>query len=865
VLPRPSSVLPKAHNHHIDSPHGMDGEASDREYEMIKNRIILIILAWSACAILSAPRGLIIGFGVYFIIGIAIAIAYHIDQKPSSLRRFIGLCTDFGAGAFIFHVGGESVAALYPLMLWVILGNGFRFGVTWLFLASAMAAIAFGWTIYTVDFWRNSPSLSIGLLVGLLVIPAYCSTLITKISQAKEEAEEASKAKSLFLASISHELRTPLNAIIGYGTHLLDMKMPEKQHQMVATSVSAGRHLLHLINQLLNFAQSDSRDELPEPKTFSLVEVLSEVREIMQIAADEKELKIVLQAEPRSNQMISGQLDYVRNILINLTSNAIKFTGSGSITLRCGFDPENDHQQMWMSVTDTGPGIAKEAQQRIFEVFHQADETIASEFGGTGLGLAICHKLAAQMGGQISVDSELGKGSTFTLSFPSEIRAADNQDNQSADLNTVRILSLTRDEHAPVICNTDNQAITVDHIQCHESDDIEKILEQHDSRFYDIALLDEAIAGEHDDESPLWSAFRKAKLPPVLLAQGKGKNLKDLQLRAAFATLLPAGADFSTIRNAVQIGCSFADAGAQQQPDTRDEIQPIAASPVRVLIADDNRTNQMVLETILSNAGHQVTVVTDGEKALAQLEQGSFDIVFLDVNMPVMGGIECCRLWRQIEGPRQHIPIIGLTADSTEDTEKKCLDAGMDLRMTKPIEARELIIVIASQTAKTADPVDAKIESDPMGVVSNLDGQKRQLASPAIDPAQLDYLLSIGDESFVESIIEAYLEDADEILIAFKKSVDEESVDDFRFHAHAFKSGAANVGATYLAGSCSMLEVISEQDFKNRRFEYLAKIEQQVTDIRVCLGNRSTGNRGDGNAETTAANPIDRQTARNDR
>ncbi len=842
----------------------MDGQARDREHEMIKNRIILIILAWSACAILDAPSGLIVGFGVYFVIGITIAIAYHVDRKPSNLRRFIGLCTDFGAGAFIFQIGGESVAALYPLMLWVILGNGFRFGVTWLFLASAMAAIAFGWTIYTVDFWRNSPSLSIGLLVGLLVIPAYCSTLITKISQAKEEAEEASKAKSLFLASISHELRTPLNAIIGYGTHLLDTKMPEKQHQMIATSVSAGRHLLHLINQLLSFAQSDSRDELPEPKDFSLVEVLSEVREIMQIAADEKDLKIILQADPCSDQIISGQLDYVRNILINLTSNAVKFTKSGSITLRCGFGLEDHHQNdwMWMSVTDTGPGIPEEAHQKIFDVFHQANDTIASEFGGTGLGLAICHKLAIQMGGHISVESELGSGSTFTLSFPTGVPQTDTH---NPDPNTVRILSLTRDEHAPIICNDDNQSIIIDHIQCRHSDNILEILAQRNTRDYDIALLDEAIADDHDDESPLWTAFRKAKLPPVLFAQGKEKNLKDLQLRAAFATLLPAGSDFGTIRSAVQIGCSFANTGAQQKSDPIDNSSPANISPVRVLIADDNRTNQMVLETILSNAGHEVTVVADGEKALVELEQGSFEIVFLDVNMPIMGGIECCQLWRQIEGPRKHIPIIGLTADSTEETEKKCLDAGMDLRMTKPIEARELIEVIASQTVNIVGQPDDNIGSDPLGVVSNLDGKKHLVELPAIDQTQLDYLLSIGDEAFVQSIIETYLEDASQILIAFKKSVEDDSVEDFRFHAHAFKSGAANVGATYLVETCAKLEVISEPEFKSRRFIYLAKVEQLVTDIRNFLDSSSGKGHDDITASDANSDPLDRQTARNDR
>lgn len=804
----------------------------DREHEMIKNRIILIILAWSSFAIMDAASGLIVGFGVYFVASIAVAIAYHLHPKPSGFRRFMGLCIDFGAAVFLFQIGGESFAAVYPALLWVILGNGFRFGVKWLYLASAMAAVSFGWTIYTVDYWRNSPSLSIGLLVALVVIPAYCSTLITKISQAKEEAEAANKAKSLFLASVSHELRTPLNAIIGYGTHLLDMKLPEKQHQMVATSVSAGRHLLHLINQLLNFAHSESRDELPEPKPFSLVDVLSEVRDIMQITADEKNLKIILQAEPNSDQIISGQLGYIRNILINLTSNAVKFTEAGSITLRCGFGSTNDHEQMWVSVTDTGPGIPDDAQQKIFDVFQQANDRIVSQFGGTGLGLAICQKLANQMGGEISVDSELGLGSKFTLSFPTEISETPES---SLDQDSVRILSLTRNLDAPIICNDDNQPIRIDHIQCHESDDIGNVLSGHNLELYDIALLDEVIANDHDDQSPIWSAFRDAKLPPVLFAEGKKKNLKDIQLRAAFATLLPPGSDFSAIRSAVQIGCSFVGSTARQKPESNDNDQSSEIAPVRVLVADDNRTNQMVIETILANAGHEVTVVEDGEKALEELEQGIFEIVFLDVNMPIMGGIECCRLWRQTERSREHVPIIGLTADSTAETEKKCLDAGMDLRITKPIEATELIEVIASQTTNRVSASANETVSDPMGVVSNFDNKLRRAEPPAVDPTQLDYLLSIGDEAFVQSIIAAYLEDTAEILVAFRKSVYDESVDDFRFHAHAFKSGASNVGASYLVETCSKLEVITEREFVERRQEYLTKIEQQVTDIRAYL------------------------------
>ncbi|VWX56682.1 Sensory/regulatory protein RpfC [Sphingorhabdus sp. 109] len=825
----------RSHRHHRHPKGALDGQARDREHEMIKNRIILVILGWSVSVWLGATSGLIVGFSIYFTLSLALAVAYRLRPATSNLRRFLGLCTDFGVGAFLFQVGGESVAAGYPLFLWVILGNGFRFGILWLFLASAMATMAFGWAIYSVDFWRQNSSLSIGLLIGLLVIPAYCSTLITKISHAKEEAEAANKAKSLFLASISHELRTPLNAIIGYGTHLLDMKLPEKQHQMIATSVSAGRHLLHLINQLLNFAQSDSREELPDPKPFSLVDILTEVRDIMQIAADEKDLELILQAEPGSNQMISGQLDFVRNILINLTSNAVKFTKTGSVTLRCGFSSETGLDEMWVSVSDTGPGIAKEDQQKIFDVFQQANDKIANEFGGTGLGLAICQKLANQMGGDVSLDSDIGTGSTFTLSCPVDVLEAVEE---SDDDNIVRILSLTQEDYAPNICNEENQSVSIDHIQCNAPEDIQDVISQLNLEHYDIALLDEALANDQDDQSPLWSAFQNAQLPSVLLTEGKEKTLRDIQLRAAFATLLPSGSDFSTIRSAAQIGCSLVGAGPRQQNEAIDSEPASEVKPVRVLVADDNRTNQMVLETILSNVGHEVIVVDDGEEALEQLEHGAFQIVFLDVNMPVMGGIECCRLWRQIEGPRNHIPIIGLTADSTEETEKKCLDAGMDLRITKPIEATEVLEVIATQTGHQVSEQPAETFSDPLGVVSNFDSKLRRPEPPAVDPTQLDYLLSIGDEAFVNSIIEAYLEDTGEILAAFRKSVEDGSVEDFRFHAHAFKSGASNVGASYLVETCSKLEVIGEPDFIERRQEYLTKIEQQVSDIRAYLDSR---------------------------
>lgn len=812
----------KGHGHH----HAALGHAQDREHEMILNRIVLIIITSAIAWYMDAGSQIMFALQMHFMVSLMIAIAYRFDRRPSTVRRLAGIINDFGAGTYLFHIGGASVAALYPIYLWVILGYGFRFGIRWLFVATALATVSFGWTIYNVPYWRENSSLAIGLLIGLAVIPSYCSTLITKLSQAKEEAEAANKAKSLFLASISHELRTPLNAIIGYGTHLLGMKMPENQQQMIGTSVSAGRHLLHLINQLLSFAKSESQEEMPEPVDFSIVNVMSDVRDIMQIAAEEKDLKIHLQAEAMSDRIASGQVDHIRNILINLTSNAVKFTESGHILLKCGYEDSKDGTSLWCSVTDTGPGIAQESQEKIFGVFQQADDSVVSKFGGTGLGLAICRQLAQQMGGDVSLNSELGAGSTFTLSCP--IDFAEQEAAPESGDDHVRILSVGFADHPPVISDTRNTDISIDHVPCTSEDRVDQLVSERDLSVYDLAIIDDQLAQQNDEDSPLWSVFQQAKLPPVLLSGDGTKSLGELELRAAFASALPSTPDFDAIRSVIQIGCSFnrslKNEGVPDSPF-------VESPPQQILVADDNRTNQMVLETILTNAGHIVSVVPDGERALEELENGNFDIVFLDVNMPKIGGIECCKLWRQIEGSRAHLPMIGLTADSTEETEKKCLDAGMDLRLTKPVEAGPLLDTISKLTKSKTPTAVAEQNIDPFSTVTSISSTSDEPAQSSIDPTQLEYLRSIGDDDFVQSIVDAYLEDAAAIMISLKESVKTRNIEEFRFHAHAFKSGANNVGAIALSKICGRLEVISEPDFAGYAVDHLDRVRTEVDQI----------------------------------
>ena len=822
------------HNHSHHS-HRKVREANydlQREKEMVRNRIALILMTLCASYALGASSGIFIGLFAHLFGSLAIIISYKVQPNPSNMRRFAGLVTDFGAGYYLFSTFGESVAVLYPIYLWVILGYGFRFGNRWLLISAIMGAGSFGASIVNVPFWQDHKSLTIGLLAGLIVVPAYCSTLITKLSQAKEEAEKANKAKTLFLASISHELRTPLNAIIGYGTHLLDMGMPEKQNQMVATSVSAGRHLLHLINQLLSFAKSESTEELPEPQEFRPTDILVEVRDIMAIAAEEKGLALNLQAELRSDQPVFGQTDYVKNILINLTSNAIKFTDNGSVLLKCGIREVDEERTLWCSVTDTGPGIAKEAQEKIFGVFQQADDTVSKNFGGSGLGLAICQKLAAQLGGSVSVESELGNGSTFTFTCPIS-PDVDSQDH-SLDGHS-NIVSFGTSDQSIAITANEGEQFSIHHINVREYGSAVEALKDVNLTTYDVALISSDLAGEVGDEDEFWQSFRTQELPPVLVSEDGTKNLDEIFLRAAFASILPTSPDFDDLRSAVQIGCSFTS--ANQSTETAQKNNFRSFEPRKILVADDNRTNLMVMETILTNAEHEVTLAVDGEDALEKLENSEFDIVFLDVNMPKLGGIDCCKMWRQIEGPRRHIPMIALTADSTEETERKCLDAGMDLRLTKPVEAGTLLSAIQDLTVDDTIGSSGDAAADPLGVVQNLETQDVPTEEAPVDSKQLQYLKSIGDDDFIQSIVDAYLEDTDEIFRAFRQSVKSADVAEFRFHAHAFKSGANNIGATKLSEICGRLEVISEHDFEEARFVYLEKVEHEINKIKKYLTN----------------------------
>ena len=812
------------------------------EQETLLNRFVLGSAVGTTSLLLAFDPFIVAAFFTYLTFNTVLFTLQKFNVWRPEKRWFAGILLDMLMALATSLREPEVMAAFYPVLLWVILGNGFRFGVKWLYVSAGIATAVFGTVVASTNYWQNSLGLGIGLSAALLIIPAYCSTLIKKLSHAKEQAEAASKAKSYFLASVSHELRTPLNAIIGYGNHLKQLEMPRNQREMIDASVLAGEHLLHLIEQLIQVSKAGTGSASIKMNRFKATDLLTEVRDIMAIRFEEKNLQFRLRAEPMSDRWIEGPRDVISNILLNLTGNAVKFTDSGSISICSGVDESGGRIALWFTVSDTGIGIAENAIEHIFQPFQQADETVMNRFGGTGLGLAICRQLVEQVNGTISVSSSIGHGSTFRVTIPIELSVAKDSETTSSETDIVRILSLGQFE-PDLLANA--QAVSnfvVRHIHCADLNGLRAAIAGVELSQFNVAMIAEHLALGMPTDDAIWMSLSNAEVAAVLVADQSKIDLDDVRLRAAFASVIPAGPNFDQMRSAIRIGRSFA---RQLKIEKLDKVAPVSTASRSILVADDNRTNRNVLQAILEQAGHQVTMVADGDEALEALETGKFEVLLLDVNMPRLNGIDACQMWRQIEGGREHIPIIGVTADATSETEQRCLNAGMDTRLTKPVDGRLLLATIeefcSARTTAHERPI-ADLVADPLHIVVPLKPVADTQAT-AIDPTQMAYLRSIGDDKFVAGMIEGFFEDIEQTIGPMRSSVERNDVKEFRFHAHAFKSSANNMGASALAVLCGKLEKLTEADFLEHGRSFLQKVEYELDRVTEELSpsSQSTG------------------------
>jgi signal transduction histidine kinase/DNA-binding response OmpR family regulator len=500
------------------------------------------------------------------------------------------------------------------------------------------------------------------------------------VSERASAAEEAARAKTLLFATLTHELRTPLNGVIGMAGLLAQSRLEPAQAAWTDAIMRSGEHLLDLITEILDYSRLEAGRVRLEDVDFDVEGVAQSVAELLSPKAHAKGLDIVAFVDPATPARVRGDEGRLRQILFNLAGNAVKFTESGGVEIVAQPAPgRRGGQWLRVSVRDTGPGIAADKQALIFEDFAQADASTARRYGGAGLGLAIVRRLAAAMGGEAGLSSQLGQGALFWADLPfAPAQTADRAEAPSARLDGLRVAI---DVESPFMDSALARALGALGAR--------RALSEAGA---DVVLRDHARSTPaNGDRTPVVLLIPQEERETVERRRSDGAQpylIKPLRRRSLAERIALAARGATTRRPAIE-------------DDRAVETRRLG---LRVLLAEDNPINLLLARTLLARSGCIVEAVTDGEQAVAAAAEGQFDVILLDLRMPLLDGLGAARRIRALPGPQAQTPLIALTADAGEDDRTAALAAGMDDFLTKPIDAGRLGAALARVHAQPHPP-----------------------------------------------------------------------------------------------------------------------------------------------------------------
>jgi PAS domain S-box-containing protein len=653
------------------------------------------------------------------------------------------------------------------------------------------------------------------------------AALVKELEIAKKKAEEATRAKSEFLANMSHEIRTPMNAIVGMTEFALETKLTAEQREYLTTVKTSAASLLDLINDILDFSKVEARKEELDRVEFKLRDTVADTMKVLAVRAQEKGLELASHFPPDIPDDLVGDPSRLGRIIVNLVGNAIKFTERGEVVLHVGLEKrEGAEVVLHFAVTDTGIGIPIDKQKRIFEAFAQADTSTTRKYGGTGLGLAICAQLAELMGGRVWVESQVGSGSTFHFTARFGLQNASAE--KSPEPAPVKLQNL------PVLVVDDNATNR-------------RILEEmiKNWRMRPVAAANGAAALKamkraRTEGNPFQVVLLDGHMPKMDGFEVAARVKKDPHLRHATVILLTSAGRREDVTRAKTLGVAAAltkpikqselwDAivtalhvpgRAKKRPSMTRERALGAKRPLRILVAEDNPVNQQLALHLLERRGHSAIVAENGREALAAIEKNIFDLVLMDVQMPEMGGLEATRAIREKEkSTGKHLPVVAMTAHAMQGDRERCLEAGMDGYLAKPLDPKIFLQVVEG----TALPGGTS-ETEPSILKSE----------QTVDNSTLLARFG-GDRKLVIKLVNAFRKDCPRMITRIGSAIRSRDAAALADAAHALKGSVGNFGASAAFETAREVEKLAREGKLDGARELSGTLEERIAAFLLAL------------------------------